>query len=361
MKPAVLHIDIENNIRGGQKQSLMLYSALLNKSIKTNFICKSASELQKYLVKNKMNYYSLSFISSYSLIQGFKIAKYARDNAYNIIHCHSSDSLNLGIIAKFFNRKLKVIGSRRVVFPVKNKMKYNSLFLDKIITVSDAVKNQMLKSGVDENKLITIHSGIPLYEIKKTTSSGIKQKIEFANSFIVGTTAAFTNEKDYPTLIEVAKIVTKKNPKIKFVFLGKGPLFEDIKKLVNDYNLIYQVFFFGYVNEPLKYIKDFDIYVTSTKSEGLGTSILDAMALGKPVIATNTGGIPEIVRHNKNGILFDKGDYHSLAEAILELYENTDKRNAMSKKSIEIIKEFDIDKTVEKTLELYEAMLNGEK
>ncbi len=361
MKPAVLHIDTETGIRGGQKQALMLYHRLIEKNIKSYFICRRDSELEKYLDKNKMNYFSLSFLSSYSLIQGFKIAKYARDNAYNIIHCHSSHSLNLGIIAKFFNRKLKVIGSRRVMFPVKNKMKYNSLFLDKIISVSDAVKKQMVKSGINEKKLITIHSGIAQNEIQKTISAELKKDKSFVNSFLIGTSAAFTNEKDYPTLVKAAKIVTNEHSDIKFVFLGKGPLFEGIKKLVNEYNLINKVFFFGYVNEPLKYIKDFDIYVTSTKSEGLGTSILDAMALGKPVIATNTGGIPEIVHHNKNGILFEKGDYHSLAEAILELYENSDKRNAMSKKSIEIVKEFDIDKTVEKTLELYEAMQNGEK
>lgn len=361
MKPAVLHIDTETGIRGGQKQALMLYHRLIEKNIKSYFICRRDSELEKYLSKHNMNYYSLSMLSSYSLFLGFKIARYARDNAYNIIHCHSSHSLNLGIIAKFFNRKLKVVGSRRVMFPVKNKMKYNSLFLDKIISVSDAVKKQMLKSGINENKLITIHSGILLNEIRKTKSLGLKNKKEFANSFIVGTSAAFTNEKDYPTLVNAAKIVVKKKPDTKFIFLGKGPLFENIKSLVNEYKLINNVFLFGYVDEPLKYIKDFDIYVTSTKSEGLGTSILDAMALDKPIIATNTGGIPEIVHHNQNGILFDKGDYHSLVEAILDLYENSDKRLNMAQKSLEIVKNFDIDNTVEKTHELYETMLNGEK
>jgi glycosyltransferase involved in cell wall biosynthesis len=361
MKPAVLHIDIETGLRGGQKQALMLYEALIEKGMKTNFICRKKSGLEKYFIKRNMNYYSFSNFTSFSMFHGIKISRFAKKNNYNIIHCHSSHSLNLGIIAKFFYRKLKLIGSRRVMFRVKNKMKYNSFYLDKIIAVSDAVKKQMVSSGINENKLIAIHDGIAVNEIRKTVSVGLKNQKEFAKSFLVGTSAAFTNEKDYPTLVEAAKIVVKKNPDIKFIFLGKGNLLDETKELINENNLIKNVFTLGYVDNPLDYIKDFDIYVTSTKSEGLGTSILDAMALGKPVVATNTGGIPEIVHHNQNGILFEKGNSKELADAIIKLYDAPEIRLAMSKTTLEIVQKYDVENTVKKTIRLYEELLIGEK
>ena len=103
----------------------------------------------------------------------------------------------------------------------------------------------------------------------------------------------------------------------------------------------------------------FDIFVLSSHLEGLGTSILDAQAVGLPVVACRTGGIPEAVKENINGLLVPPRNPEAMAEAILELARNKGKRLKFGKNAKETVKQFSIEKTVQENIKLYEQLLNS--
>lgn len=360
MNSVVLHIDIEKTWRGGQQQAVYLYESLINKSIKSNFVCRKNSEIEHHLKEKNLKLISFNISNPVlSIISAKKIADIARKEGFNILHCHSSASLSLGLLVKLFFKKIKLIGVRRVDFPIKSKMKYNSSMINKIICISDAIKVVMTESGINKEKLITIHSGIKTDKFKNADSKNILEEYNIKNQFIVGTVAAFTGHKDYHNLIRAAKIIINSYKNIYFMAVGSGKLFNEIRELAIKEKISENFIFTGFRANPGDIIKAFDIFVMSSKKEGLGTSILDAMALGKPIVASRTGGIPEAVRNNHNGILVEKQNPFALADAIIELYHDKAKRLIYGNNSIDIVKNFDIDITVKKNIRLYKELLNA--
>ncbi|NOX67514.1 MAG: glycosyltransferase family 4 protein, partial [Chlorobi bacterium] len=131
-----------------------------------------------------------------------------------------------------------------------------------------------------------------------------------------------------------------------------------IKELHNKLNLGEKFIFTGFQNDVGKYLLLFDIFVLASKKEGLGTSILDAQSLGLPVIATNTGGIPEVVKHNINGILVNPQSPQELASAIINLADDKAKRDELGKNAKESVKDFDINLNMKKHIDLIKDLLD---
>lgn len=101
------------------------------------------------------------------------------------------------------------------------------------------------------------------------------------------------------------------------------------------------------------------MFVLASKKEGLGTSLIDAMAVGLPIVSTNTGGIPELIKNGENGILVDPQNPTQLANAIIDLINNSDKRNKLSENSLRYANEFSIETTINKNISLYKSLIDA--
>ncbi len=357
MTPQVLHIDTGRTWRGGQQQALYLYEAMLKKGFSTNICVASASAFSEKL--NNLGYplYELPLRSEFDAFSARKIARIAKENDYNILHCHCSHSLSIAVLSTFFNSDVKIVASRRVDFPVKqtvfNRWKYLNKRVAKIICISDAIRNVLLGCGFPENRLVTIRSGINLSKFSNSDGSAIRKK--FPDKIIIGTVAAFARHKNYPLLLEAATLL--KNEPVAFVAVGNGELFEQTKNLAAKRSLN-NFHFEGYQTNIGDYLKAFDIFTLVSKKEGLGTSLLDAMSVGLPVVATAVGGIPEAVRDGKNGFLVHPNNPNELAERFRLLAESADLRYQFGAYSLDLVKDFDINKTVEANINLYYEILN---
>lgn len=358
MAAKILHIDIEKSWRGGQQQAVYLYESLLKKGIESNFICRKYSKLEEYFKVKMIPNININIISPYSLKNALIIARYAKKNNYNILHCHSSASLTIGILVKLFYRKVKIIGVRRVDFRINSTFKYNNSFVNKIVCISDAIKKVMIECNVKPDKTMVIHSGINLEKFANCNHENIINKFNLHNKFIIGTIAAIEDHKDYDTLIEAARIVTDKFREVVFLAVGSGSQFERISKLIIENKLSDKFILAGFRDNPGDFLKAFDLFVLSSKLEGLGTSILDAMSLGKAIVATDAGGIPEVVSNGRNGIVVEKQNPEILADAIIKLIENRELLQKYSNDSIKLVKNFDINITVEKNIQLYKQLLS---
>jgi glycosyltransferase involved in cell wall biosynthesis len=174
----------------------------------------------------------------------------------------------------------------------------------------------------------------------------------------VGTVAALVGHKDYPNLLQAAEIVIRENPEITFMAVGDGKDENLILALAKKLELGERFIFAGYQKNVGEFLKSFDIFVLASHMEGLGTSILDAQALGLPVVACRCGGIPEAVYDKINGRLVAPKNSEELASAILELATRPDLRQAYGKKARETVREFDISQTVKRNLNLYQSLLS---
>jgi len=357
MTPRVLHIDTGRTWRGGQQQALYLYQSMLDQGFATNICVPSASAFSEKLKNLNLPHFELPLRSEFDIPSAYKIAKIAKEFGYNIFHCHCSHSLSIAVISTLFNSNVKIVVSRRVDFPVKltffNRWKYLNKRVTKIVCISDAICNVLLDCGFPKNRLTTIRSGIDLSKFKN--SDGLPIRNKFPNKIIVGTIAAFAGHKNYPLLLDVAFLL--KDKPIAFVAVGDGLLLEQMKKIAAERSLE-NFHFEGYRTNIGNYLKAFDIFALVSKKEGLGTSLLDAMSVGLPIIATAVGGIPEAVRNNENGFLVQPDNPVELAEYLRLLADNADLRHRFGKRSLEIVKDFDIDKTVKANINLYYEILN---
>lgn len=361
----VLHIDTGKTWRGGQQQAFYLHKELVDKKIFSIMICNTNSKLSDRCKEAGLPSISVNMIGEADIIASFKIAKICKKEKINIVQCHSSHAQSIGLVAKYFYSKVKLLAVRRVDFHIRNNklslLKYNSNKVDKIICVSEAIKKILIEDKVKVEKLITIHDGIDINKFRRRDKDFDLRKIHSIdkNHIIVGTVAAFVGHKDYPNLINAAKIVLDKIKNVTFLFVGVGPLKTEIENLVVNFGLINKIIFTGFRENIKDYLLGFDIFVLSSKLEGLGTSILDAQASGVPVIATNTGGIPEIIENNTNGILVEPENNSKLAYAIIDLIVNSSKREYISKNARVSVNTFSIENNVNKYVNLYEGMLGG--
>ncbi len=362
-KIRIIHIDTGIDWRGGQQQAYYLHQKLTERKIFSLMICNKYSELFNRCKKNNLPVIAIKMFGEADVMAAFKISKICKKEKINIIQCHSSHSQTLGIFARLFNRNVKLFTVRRVDFSIKKNLlsiyKYNTKLIDRIICVSNGIKNILIEDHIYKDKLITIHDGIPLNKFTKINRNfNLKKYYSIReNNIIVGTVAAFVGHKDYPNLINAAKIVLNQTENVTFIFTGTGPLKLEMENLVEKLGLARKIIFAGFRENIEDYIASFDIFVLSSKQEGLGSSLLDAQGAGVPVISTNTGGIPEIIEHNNNGILVEKEKSSQLAKAILDLVNNPERRKNLSKNALKSVGKFSIENIVDNYINLYKEIL----
>ncbi len=355
----ILHINDAPGWRGGEKQTFYLARGLRERGYISHCVCRENSILQQRLEQAKLPCYPLRMRSEFDLFSAVRIARYASRINAGIVHMHTSHAHSIGMLAGIFRRTPVNIVSRRVDFPPKghflNRTKYS--FPDKFITVSNAIRDILTGSGIPAEKIEAVHSGVDLLQYDSIgyeylfsefgRIAGLKDKIRIVN------TAALTHQKDHETLVRAMDIVCMSRKDIVLFIAGEGELEPGLRKLTMDLELEGNIVFTGFRDDPLSLIKFGDIFVLSSRWEGLGTSIIDAMALGKPVIACRTGGTPELISDGVNGLLVEKENPEALARAILALARDAGKREKLGQTALLRAREFSIDKTVDRTIEIY--------
>ncbi len=359
----VLHIDTANTWRGGQQQIAYLLEGMKEKGYQTALVCPTKSSLEKFCHENSIPCIPIKIFGEMDFVAGFRISRICKRHNYNMLHLHSGHALAIGIWARLFNSKLKLVASRRVDYHIKknlfSQLKYKSHFVDKIVCISHAIENVLIQDGVQQDKLVTIHSGIDLNKFSNISRpENFKRDLGVAeNKILIGTIAALSGQKDYPNLLNAAKIVVEQNDKVMFCAVGDGPQRRKIIKMASELVLMNRFIFTGFREDAGKFLKLFDIFVLASQKEGLGTSILDAQAIGLPVIACAVGGIPEIISDGENGLLVPPKHEQRLAEAILQLVNDAQLRKKLGQNAKTSVKQFDINRTIKKNIELYQEIL----
>lgn len=357
----VLHVSTAMSWRGGEQQVVNLLSELFKMDVLQCVLCSKGSEMEDYCIRNAIDYFSLTKGSSLNLLYAKKLSKLCTKLQVDICHLHDAHAHTYAILAAtFFKNYTPLILSRRVDFPIKknwaSNYKYNHSSIRKIICVSETIKKITAKGIRDKSKLMTIYSGI---DINKFRNNGSLQR-EFhikEDILLVGNTSALANHKDYFTFLDTAKILIDQKQKIKFFIFGKGPLENEIRNYIKEKKLEASVILAGFRIDIHQLLGDLDVFLMTSKTEGLGTSILDAFAAGVPVVATNAGGIHELVENASTGLICPIKDSNCLAESVLKFISDKVFRENVIQAAQTKVKSFSKENTAVKTLSVYREVL----
>lgn len=359
-KIVVLHVDTEMSWRGGQQQAIYLFESMLKNNYKNMFICQPSSALEKYCLENNLPYRSLKFSDELDIYAGYQLSRIAKKYGASILQLHSGHSVSWGLWAKLFNPSLFLVATRRVDFSIRKNffsiLKYNNRFINKIVCISDAIRKVLIKDGISDDKLTIIKSSIDsskFHNISRNPNFRRQWGIP-DTALLIGTVAAFVGHKDYPNFMETAKLVCDDNDDVYFMAVGDGVLLKSMKALTTQLGIDKRIIFTGFQKSVPDFLIEFDMFVLSSKMEGLGTSVLDALAVGLPVVATQAGGIPEMITHGENGFLVPIKDAKALAQGILTLVNDEEMRLRFSKNAAQIVSIHQIDEMYHKYISLYE-------
>ncbi|MGK0173689.1 MAG: glycosyltransferase involved in cell wall biosynthesis, partial [Ulvibacter sp.] len=326
---------------------------------------KINSSFSAHCKSNKIPHIDLNFNGSFDFKTARKISFFCKKNKIDFMHAHSGNSHSLGVISQWFGNKTPLILSRRVDFPIKKnawaQWKYNHSCIKKIICVSDAIKNILAIDILVKNKLVTIHSGIDLKKFDGVKSINfLRNKYEISdNKKLIGNTSAIAPHKDYFTFVDTCELLIKENINAIFFIIGAGPMEQEIKNYVQSKELNEHIIFTGFLNNIPEVLPELDIFLITSETEGLGTSIIDSFASKIPVVATNAGGIAELVLNGKTGLLSDIKNPNALAKNILKLMSDEILRSKITDGALDHLKNFTKEKTAAKTLAVYQDLLNN--
>lgn len=353
-KIKILHLSSEKTWRGGEQQIAYLIGELDNKGVDNFVLCKTNSAFQEYCNNNGIKYYEAGFNSNIDLKSALTLNTICKKEQPDLIHCHSSRSHSMALYSYFFRSEIPIIVSRRVDFPIKNSWKYNRNSIKRIICVSDFIKNLVIPEIKYPERCITIHSGIDINKFNRPKGSELLKEFGFDSTFkAIGNTSAIADHKDYFTFVETAEYVLQQKENIVFFIAGDGPLKNVIKDYIDSKNLQNRIILLGFRDNIIDLLPEFDCFLMTSKTEGLGTSLLDALACGVPVVATKTGGIPEVIIQSETGLISEVGDFESLGKQVIQILEDSFLAQKLIRGGKKHVQNFSIESTAEKTYTEY--------
>ncbi|MBN1754624.1 glycosyltransferase family 4 protein [bacterium] len=355
----VLHLSTAHSWRGGENQIYnLLRSSPAHFELCQSLICHPHNPLLAKARTLNIPAFPVNFHGEWDILKLFPLFNLLNKLKPHIIHSHDSHALSFGCLLKMFMPSLKHVTSRRVDFHThKNPPSFFKYHIgsDVIIAISEGIREVLLENGINPRKIVTIRSGIH-FESFDEVGPGDYLYTDLPISredILVINVASLAPHKAQNILIEAASLVTRANPRVKFLIVGDGPLYSKLKDQIIRTGLTKKVILTGFRKDIPELLKASKIFVLSSYLEGLGTSLLEAMRMKLPIVATRVGGIPEIVRHSVNGLLIPPYDPAALANAILNLLSNPEKARQMGEEGFQITNAHSAKNTAEKNYQVY--------
>ncbi len=356
----IMHVEAGRHLYGGAKQVVHIIDGLNQLGVNNVLVCppsseiagqvESPTELDQVLMKGDLDVFLI-----------WRLLKAIQRHDPDIVHLHSRRGADIfgGLAAKLAH--VPVVLSRRVDNPESELVsKYKYAMYDHIITISEAIKRVLLAQQIAADKITCVHSSIDAAEFQFPA-----ERARFIEEFslpeqplVIGVIAQLIARKGHRYLFGVLPALLTKHPNLQVVVFGQGPLEKELKQMVSKAKLEPQVVFAGFRTDMPRWLGCLDLVVHPVDMEGLGVSLLQAAAAGVPIVGSNAGGVPEIVRHGENGLIVEPANTKQLERAIDELLADPSKRKVMGEKGRSIVEnEFSVEKMVVGNLYIYQRVL----
>lgn len=376
MKFKVLHIHALPVVSGSGINTFLTMRDADRSRFDSELACAPGGDLEKRVRESGLKFHPFpNFVQPVHPINDslalIRLTRFLLYNKYHIVHTHNSKTGFIGRLAGRLARVPVLVHTvhgfafhdyeakwRRQLF--KGLEKIAAGWCDRMIFISQPLIDWALKEKIipDRKKAVKIYSGIEIGKFKPAT---VAEKLKNRNKWgvsgsepVIGIVSKLWEGKGHATLIDAFSAVRKKMGKGCLVIVGEGPVRGALEGLVRRKGLQEHVIFTGFQTDVAPMISMFDVSVLPSFFEGMGRVLLESMAMGIPVIGSCVGGIPDIIRHGKDGFLVPPGDEKALAAAIGKLLDETELATYMGKFGINrVSKNFSAQTMVRKIEQVY--------
>lgn len=338
----VIHLVEDLKIGGAERVIADIVEGLDRKRFEARVWCVTrGGEIADELVEKGIKVRILGISSYHNPLNIIRLSRLLREEEPDIVHTHGYFASVIGrLAAKKAGVPTIIAHVHSTYWEYKKRHilieRYLSRCSHKIICCSEAVRNFVTDhEKIKEEKTAVIYNGVDeerFSPVQDSSSARARLGID-RGSPVVGTVSSLTPHKGQEFLIQAAAKIRDAHPAAKFLIVGDGPLRRNLKEQAQKLSLQSSLIFTGARRDIPEMLSLMDIFVLPSSSrEGLGMAIIEAMAMEKPTVASNIGGIPEAVLDGETGLLVRPGDSDALAKAITELIDDPGRAKAMGKK-----------------------------
>jgi glycosyltransferase involved in cell wall biosynthesis len=304
--------------------------------------------------------------SEIDLATAWKLSKIVRQWRPRIVHAHDPHAVTMAALALSFGApdpRPKIVASRRVDFHLQShafsQWKYHQV--DGFIAASEAIKQVLVQDHIPAGRIEVVHDGIDVEKIRNRPATDLHAEYWLPHGVpVIVNVGALVGHKGQRFLIEAMPLVLREIPEAHLIIFGEGDLRPALERQVKHLSLTKRVLLPGFREDVLSLMKTADLFVMSSVTEGLGSAVLDAMAMGLAVVGTTAGGIPEAVVGEVTGELVAPSDPKLLAAAIVKLLKDPALRRSYGDAGMQHVAEhFGVDRLVDGTLECYRRFAEG--
>ncbi len=322
----VLHIESGRHLYGGALQVVMLIDGLTRRGVECHLACPIGSAIADAARPHAAAVHETVMRGDVDVATFFRLRQLIRKIRPDVVHLHSRFGTDIWGALAARVEGVAVVHSRRVdntepVFWVG--LKYR--LYDKVVAISNGIREVLLGEGLPPAQVVCVHSAVDT----QTYRPGRGDMAWFCQEFglqdgdvTVAMVAQFIVRKGHRTLLDALPAVLAKHPQTRVLFFGQGPQEEAMRQLVQERQLGTSVQFAGFRQDMARVLPCLDVVAHPAMTEGLGVALLQAAACGVPIVASRTGGIPEIVQPGETGELVEPGNVAQLTSALLRLLDD---------------------------------------
>lgn len=331
-----------------------------DKGYEVHVACSGDEEIPYCDIKHELPFERSPYKIS-NLIVYKKLKKIINSNSFRLIHCHTPMG---GVIGRLASKEARKKGTK-VIYTAHGFHFYNGASIlnwllyypiekwlsretDCLITINDEDYTNSFKNGFKASKIKLVH-GVGV-DLKKFSPASVEEKKKLRDQygynetdFILLYTAELNKNKNQLFLIDIINHLKTSIPNIKLLLAGDGTMQEEYEETVKKLELHKYIEFLGFRSDINSLLKLSDVSVTSSKREGLPVNIMEAMATGIPVIATDCRGNRDLVKSNLNGFLVDQGDTHDFINCIIKLKESEILREKLGNEATKFIQKYSLE------------------
>lgn len=358
---AVLHVDTERGWRGGERQALWLAKALAARGHASIVAGRPGEPLADRAAASGLTVERCSPRFEFDPLAVLALRAVIRERGAQIVHAHTGHAVALAALATI-GTDAKMVLTRRVDFRLRSnfgsRWKYGRA--DAIIAISQAVAGALTASGIPEERITIIPSGIDLSRtfVPATTEALAALGVRTGAPLVVQV-SQLVGHKDPLTFVRAIAVARAEVPGVQALLVGDGPLRASVESEVDRLGLRGTLHLAGYRADADSLLAAADVVTLSSKEEGLGTVLLDAMSMGKPIAATRGGGISESVQPGISGLLSPVGDARQLGSDIASILGDPELAGGLASGARNRAKDFSVERTADLTLDVYERTLRA--
>jgi glycosyltransferase involved in cell wall biosynthesis len=346
----ICHVNFARGFRGGERQTQLLIEALSERGLEQALLARHDSPLFEKLASIP-NLTLLPARKPYLRYIGSTVSEYRPD----IVHAHEAKAAQWTLL-NYWLQGTPYMMTRRMSRPSKNVSFTRAVYRNaaRVVALSSSVRDGIhsLLPGLPVEIIPSMFASLPVDPAR------VKMlRDRYAGKFVIGHVGALVNpHKGQVVLIKAIKLLNRKYRDLKILLLGSGRDELMLKRLAHDTK---NIEFVGFVEDVGNWIGIFDLFVFPSLEEGLGSSLLDVMQQGKPIVASRVGGIIDVIQDRQNGILIPSNDPKALADTIEEMYLDPSMRERYGAAGLASLDRYSPARVARSYHELYSSILGG--